>query len=113
MQSRNKSPRATCVPRKLNLGLAFALGFTSLATSAPSAYAADSFAGLGSLPSFAHGVSADGSVVVGRSDNGSNSEAFRWVANSNGTGGTMTGLGFLTGGGVWKFQPCLRRLRRW
>jgi len=45
----------------------------------------------GSQYSEAYGVSADGSVVIGESDNGSVTEAFRWE------GGTMTGLGFLSG----------------
>ncbi|MFM7792320.1 MAG: PEP-CTERM sorting domain-containing protein, partial [Microcystis panniformis] len=60
---------------------------------------AASFQGLGFLPggsfsrSFAHGVSADGSVVVGESSSvNSPAEAFRWI---QGTG--MVGLGFLPG----------------
>jgi probable HAF family extracellular repeat protein len=63
--------------------------------------AAPFFTGLGFLPggsfsrSFAHGVSADGSVVVGESSSvNSPAEAFRWT---QGTG--MVGLGFLPGGG--------------
>ncbi|MHB8949158.1 MAG: autotransporter domain-containing protein [Rhodoferax sp.] len=60
-----------------------------------SAQAADEFTGLGFLgtgtQSFALGVSADGSVVVGKSiDSNFISEAFRWTS-----GGGMTGLGFL------------------
>jgi len=55
--------------------------------------------GLGAgINSNAFGVSADGSVVVGVTGNSMTDQAFRWVANSNGTGGTMTDLGFLTGG---------------
>ncbi|MDP2153232.1 MAG: autotransporter domain-containing protein [Methylotenera sp.] len=60
------------------------------------AQAADAFTGLGFLGtgthSGAYGVSADGSVVVGFSNNsynGSDYEAFRWTNNG------MTGLGFL------------------
>ena len=56
-----------------------------------------SFEGLGDLPgggfsSQARGVSADGSVVVGRSNSTSGDEAFRWQD------GKMTGLGDLPGG---------------
>lgn len=54
--------------------------------------------GLGDLPggafsSEALGVTADGSVVVGRSESAAGVEAFRWEA------GVMTGLGDLPGGG--------------
>jgi probable HAF family extracellular repeat protein len=54
--------------------------------------------GLGDLPggsfrSYAIGVSADGSVVVGASTGASNGEAFRWTS-----GGGMVGLGDLPGG---------------
>jgi len=71
------------------------LALTALITS-PQIKAEDDFTGLGFLlsvsfyNSFASGVSADGSVVVGSSFNaGNKEEAFRWVD------GTMTGLGFL------------------
>ena len=55
------------------------------------------FQGLGDLPGgsfycWAWGVSADGSVVVGRSSSASGGEAFRWE------GGEMAGLGDLPGG---------------
>ena len=58
-----------------------------------------SFQGLGDLPgggfsSRAHGVSANGSVVVGQSLSASGNEAFRWQD------GKMTGLGDLPGGTV-------------
>ncbi len=58
-----------------------------------------SFQGLGDLPggnfgSYATGVSADGSVVVGASYSASGREAFRWTA-----AGGMVGLGDLPGGG--------------
>jgi probable HAF family extracellular repeat protein len=58
------------------------------------------FEGLGFLPggdiSYAYGVNANGSVVVGQSNNASGiTEAFRWTAAS----GTV-GLGFLPGGEV-------------
>jgi probable HAF family extracellular repeat protein len=53
--------------------------------------------GLGFLPgglnSQAHGVSADGSVVVGTASVGSGGEAFRWTPS-----GGMVGLGFLSAG---------------
>jgi probable HAF family extracellular repeat protein len=54
--------------------------------------------GLGDLPggnisSFANGVSADGSVVVGGGFSASGTEAFRWTS-----GGGMVGLGDLPGG---------------
>jgi probable HAF family extracellular repeat protein len=57
-----------------------------------------SFQGLGQLPggteSYAHGVSADGTVIVGYGMNGSSqAEAFSWTV-----GGGMTGLGFLPAG---------------
>jgi probable HAF family extracellular repeat protein len=60
-------------------------------------------AGLGFLPgsinsaSYAYGVNADGTVVVGQSGNSSGfTEAFRWT---QGTG--MVGLGFLQGGSLF------------
>jgi len=62
------------------------------------ARAQDTFQGLASLDpgdpsrfSYANGVSADGTTVIGESATvgGGSSEAFRW------NGGTMTGLGFL------------------
>jgi len=54
--------------------------------------------GLGDLPggtffSVAHGVSSDGSVVVGKGTSASGVEAFRWTS-----GHGMVGLGDLTGG---------------
>jgi probable HAF family extracellular repeat protein len=60
---------------------------------------AQSFSGLGFLPggtfSFAFGVNADGTVVVGNSNAaGLTTEAFRWAQ-----AGGMAGLGFLPGGG--------------
>lgn len=60
---------------------------------------ARSFSGLGFLPggtfSFAFGVNADGTVVVGNSHAaGLTTEAFRWAQ-----AGGMAGLGFLPGGG--------------
>ena len=77
--------------------LAAVLALTALITS-PQIKAEDDLTGLGFLPgalferSYARGVSADGSVVVGYGYNAnSNLEAFRWVD------GTMTGLGFLPG----------------
>lgn len=82
---------ANCISLGIGLG-AIGVAFPAQAAS---------FQGLGFLPggsfsrSFAHGVSADGSVVVGESSSvNSPAEAFRWI---QGTG--MVGLGFLPGGG--------------
>jgi probable HAF family extracellular repeat protein len=44
------------------------------------------------IESFAFAVSADGSVVVGRSDDGAWEEAFRWTAEDG-----MVGLGYISG----------------
>ncbi len=76
---------------------------TSLLPAAVMADALPSFQGLGDLPggefqSEAYGVSSDGSVVVGKSNNGllsgsSGDEAFRWTAADG-----MVGLGDLPGG---------------
>jgi probable HAF family extracellular repeat protein len=52
----------------------------------------------GDFYSTATGVSADGAVVVGRSNSTSGVEAFRWTPVVNGAGG-MVGLGDLAGGG--------------
>ena len=97
LRTLSKNQNLTFVPRKLNLALALALGFTTLATLAPSAHAADSFAGLGDLVggnfSQAFGVSADGTVVVGYSYSANGPEAFRWTQ-----AGGMVGLGDLAGG---------------
>jgi probable HAF family extracellular repeat protein len=66
--------------------------FVGLGTASP-AFAEAMFMGLGDQPSGGSlnwvGVSADGSVVVGAS----NDEAFRWTSD-----GGMVGLGFLSGG---------------
>ncbi len=69
-----------------------ALGCPAHASAGPS------FQGLGDLSggdffSMAHGISADGSTVVGYSYSGSGSEAFRWTAS-----GGMVGIGYLGGG---------------
>jgi probable HAF family extracellular repeat protein len=61
-------------------------------------HAQASFTGLGDLPgggvsSVAHGVSTDGSVVVGQSSSASGNEAFRWTP-----AGEMVGLGDLPDG---------------
>ena len=72
-----------------------------LCTTTQLAASASVFHGLGDLDggdfySEAHGVSADGLVVVGRAKSttsGSSYEAFRWTA---GTG--MVGIGYLSGG---------------
>jgi probable HAF family extracellular repeat protein len=64
------------------------------------AAASPMFVGLGDLAggafsSEATGISADGSVVVGRGIGTSGNEAFRWTS-----GGGMVGLGDLPGGGI-------------
>ena len=74
-----------------------ALGVVALAAAAT---AAPMFQGLGDLPggyfsSTAYGVSADGSVVVGRGYSASGFEAFRWTPADN-----MVSLGDLEGDGV-------------
>jgi len=61
------------------------------------------FMGLGDLPggeagSYAFGVSADGSVVVGYGHTAAGIEAFRWTS-----GGGMVGLGDLPGGLVYSY----------
>lgn len=66
--------------------------------SAAPALSQNSFTELGDLPggsftSDAYGISADGSVVIGRSLSASGLEAFRWTQ-----GGGMVGLGDLAGG---------------
>jgi probable HAF family extracellular repeat protein len=84
------------MPRlRLVLGLVAVLATHLTATSVA---AAPIFMGLGDLgggpiSSSAHGVSADGSVVVGRGNGASDGEAFRWTA-----GAGMLGLGDLPGG---------------
>lgn len=81
----------------------YSLVFSSLVTMSSVACAADSFVGLGTLGgiySYAFGISADGKVIFGTSDNGNYSEAFRWSA-----AGGMQGLGGLGttgfGGNAW------------
>jgi probable HAF family extracellular repeat protein len=74
------------------------LGWMLHSTSTTHAEAVATFTGLGDLPggsfiSLANGVSADGSVVVGRGASASGNEASRWTS---GTG--MVGLGDLPGG---------------
>ena len=80
------------------LGVLAFSAFVALGTGSP-AFAEAVFMGLGFLPggmaSEARGISANGAVVVGRSESGSalGSEAFRWTS-----GGGMVGLGDLPGG---------------
>ncbi|RIK66447.1 MAG: PEP-CTERM sorting domain-containing protein [Planctomycetota bacterium] len=77
------------------------LGVVLLVASSAHAAPKPSFMGLGHLypqrePSVAFGVSADGSVVVGRSTNSTGNgadEAFRWTEEAG-----MVGLGDLSGG---------------
>lgn len=76
-----------------------ALVFLLLASGCQITFAQPSFRGMGDLPggpfsSYAYGVSADGSVVVGMSNPVSQGvEATRWTA-----GGGLVGLGDLPGG---------------
>src|SRR5262245_52047144 len=83
----------TATQKRLLLALT---AVTALATATPTA-SRERFQGLGFLPGFnaslAHGVNADGAVVVGDATNGGQ-QAFRWV------NGTMPGLGFATATGV-------------
>lgn len=80
-------------------GTSYAIGCTcTVAMTEAFRWANGVMVGLGYLPgdgfgssSWASGVSADGSVVVGDASNGSYTQAFRW------TGGMMTGLGDLSG----------------
>jgi len=86
----------TATQKRLLLALT---AVTALATATPTTSSEQRFQGLGFLPgansSSAHGVNADGTVVVGDSVNASGQrQAFRWV------NGTMTGLGFATATGV-------------
>jgi len=84
----------------------YRIGFWSVALAvalATTGAQAASFEGLGGLPgdttsSNAYAVSADGSVVVGVDNSGSNSEAFRWTAV-----GGMIGLGDLPGGFTYSY----------
>lgn len=75
-------------------GMVAAFGAMVPALAAPAA-ATPFFMGLGDLPgsvfqSIAHGVSADGSTVVGWSWSALGAEAFRWTAATG-----MFGLGLL------------------
>ncbi len=85
--------------KKTALVLTAVLGLMGLPTLAQ---AASSFMGLGYLPggtcysSQANGVSADGSVVVGRCDSPFGIEAFRWTQ-----AGGMVGLGHLADHCSW------------
>jgi probable HAF family extracellular repeat protein len=78
--------------------LLLALVSVGFAMAIPSTSGAQSFQGLGFLPggnlSLAYGVNADGTVVVGQSNNANGiNQAFRWTAI-----GGMVSLGFLPGG---------------
>ena len=80
--------------KKLSFSALLALGLSSTAAYADKT----SFIGLGdlaggSIDSFAYGVSADGSTVVGTSSGENGSEAFIWD-KTNG----MRGIGDLAGG---------------
>jgi len=79
---------------KLTLSLLLVIPFT-LCQYSPSQAATPSFQGLGDLPggsfaSWASGMSADGSVVVGNSTYTCGTSAFRWTSDSG-----MQGLGIL------------------
>ena len=89
----------TATQKRLLLALT---AVTALATATPTTSSEQRFQGLGFLPgansSSAHGVNADGTVVVGDAlvvvGDAVRRQAFRWV------NGTMTGLGFATATGV-------------
>ena len=86
----------TATQKRLLLALT---AVTALATATPTTSSEQRFQGLGFLPgansSSAHGVNADGTVVVGDAlvvvGDAVRRQAFRWV------NGTMTGLGSLPG----------------
>jgi probable HAF family extracellular repeat protein len=72
-----------------------ALGALALLLPLVASAAAPSFTGVGDLPggavdSVALAISADGAVVVGQSESGTGTQAFRWTS-----GGGISGLGFL------------------
>jgi probable HAF family extracellular repeat protein len=82
--------------RTLGHYISVGIGLGAIGVAFPAQAA--SFQGLGDLSggsfySYANGVSADGSVVVGRGSSANGNEAFRWT---QGTG--MVGLGDLSGG---------------
>jgi probable HAF family extracellular repeat protein len=68
-------------------------GPVSTASAAASLTPLGDLLGGGMIYSLAHGVSSDGSVVVGTSRSDSGQEAFRWTSD-----GGMVGLGHLPGG---------------
>ena len=89
---------------KKNISFILIFFFTFLLQAGAQAQA--SFQGLGNLggisfASYADGVSADGSVVVGRDANADGDQAFRWTE-----AGGMVGLGDLPGGNFrsWAFR---------
>ncbi|MBM3392142.1 MAG: hypothetical protein FJY34_09255, partial [Betaproteobacteria bacterium] len=84
----HRSPRL----RPLVLALAAALPLLSASVQAQSFTPLGDLAG-GNFESIAYGTSADGSVVVGRGESASGTEAFRWTQ-----AGGMVGLGDLAGG---------------
>src|SRR5262245_2919643 len=103
---------ARLMPHRGHLRAGLAALVLGLAFPTHPAHAAASFSGLGYLPggfeSYASGVSADGSVVVGsslfaggsarrrRGREYSGGQAFRWTSSST----AMQGLGDLPGGGA-------------
>ncbi|TRT73676.1 MAG: PEP-CTERM sorting domain-containing protein [Microcystis sp. M_OC_Ca_00000000_S217Cul] len=76
--------------------ISLGIGLGAIGVAVP-VQAAPFFTGLGFLPgsveSYARGVSADGSVVVGFSNGANGQEAFRWTQATG-----MVGLGDLSGG---------------
>lgn len=60
------------------------------------------FQGLGGNKSFARGISANGSIVVGENVFTSEYEAFRWTAS-----GSMEGLGDLPGGSFYSYATAI------
>ena len=82
---------------------------STVAFSETAVFADVSFQGLGDVPgggfrSQTFGISADGSVVVGRSESSSGYKAFRWTSD-----GGMVGLGDLLGGGFYSQAWCISR----
>lgn len=82
------------------------LALSAILAPAMPVHAAGSFIGLGFLPSgtesYATGISADGSVVVGHSNTnaGANEYTFRWAAGAMQNLGALAGASYSTASGV-------------
>ena len=88
---------------KRSLTLITAIFVLSILTASSTTTKAATFTGLGDLPggdftSYARGISADGSTVVGYSKSASGFEAFRWTLD-----GGMAGLGDLQGSDFYSY----------